>query len=269
MGGAGIAAPESTLGTFNLNPAGLMAFDGVRMEFSMEMFQANRSVSSTVPVPPPAPDGTVLSGSTRSKKSFVPIPAFGVTYKLPDEKVVLGLAGIGTGGFGVDYPASAVPTAPGEAANPILLPQPNGFGQVYSNYDLLKIAPSVGWAPTDDLWLGAALNIDRASLAVIPMPAATPDFDTNTGTAFYPDAGATDGAFGIGFQLGLMYRLTTSSPLAPSIPASSGSARSSGIRRTPTRICRPSASPKPSRSSSTCRRSWAQASACKPCPSCF
>ena len=207
MGGAGIAAPESTLGTFNLNPAGLMAFDGVRMEFSMEMFQANRSVSSTVPVPPPAPDGTVLSGSTRSKKSFVPIPAFGVTYKLPDEKVVLGLAGIGTGGFGVDYPASAVPTAPGEAANPILLPQPNGFGQVYSNYDLLKIAASVGWAPTDDLWLGAALNIDRASLAVIPMPAATPDFDTNTGTAFYPDAGATDGAFGIGFQLGLMYRL--------------------------------------------------------------
>ena len=44
MGGAGISAPESLLGTFNLNPAGLTAFDGVRMEFSMEMFQANRSV---------------------------------------------------------------------------------------------------------------------------------------------------------------------------------------------------------------------------------
>ena len=205
MGGAGIAAPESLLGTFNLNPAGLMAFDGLRMEFSMEMFQANRSVSSSVPLPPPAPAGSTLSGTTESKKSFVPIPAFGASYRLPGNTVVLGLAGLGTGGFGVDYPASAPPTGPGQSANPILLPQPNGFGQVYSSYDLLKIAATVGWAVTDDLWLGAALNVDRASLAVIPMPAASPDVDAGTGTAFFPSAGATDGAFGIGFQVGLLY----------------------------------------------------------------
>lgn len=30
MGGAGIATPESLLGTFNLNPAGLVAFDRLR-----------------------------------------------------------------------------------------------------------------------------------------------------------------------------------------------------------------------------------------------
>jgi long-chain fatty acid transport protein len=201
MGGASISAPESLLGTFNLNPAGLMAFDGLRMEFSMEMFQANRSVESSAPTP----TGAILSGSTESKKSFVPIPAFGVSYRLPGDRVVLGLAGLGTGGFGVDYPASAFPTAPGESANPILLPQPNGFGQVFSDYSLLKIAASVGWAVTDDLWLGAALNVDRAALAVMPMPAASPDFDPDTGTAFFPSAAAADGAFGIGFQLGLMY----------------------------------------------------------------
>jgi long-chain fatty acid transport protein len=205
MGGAGISAPEGLLGTFNLNPAGLMAFDGLRMEFSMEMFQANRTVSSSVPAPPPAPAGTILSGSTQSKKSFVPIPAFGASYRLPGDRVVLGLAGLGTGGFGVDYPASALPTAPGESTNPILLPQPNGFGQVYSDYTLLKIAASVGWAVIDDLWLGAALNVDRATLAVLPMPAASPDFDPATGTAFFPNAAAADGAFGIGFQVGLMY----------------------------------------------------------------
>jgi len=201
MGGAGISAPESLLGTFNLNPAGLMAFDGMRMEFSMEMFQANRSVSSSAPTPA----GTTLSGSTESKKSFVPIPAFGASYRLPGDKVVLGLAGLGTGGFGVDYPASAFPTAPGESANPILLPQPNGFGQVYSDYSLLKIAASVGWAVTDDLWLGAAFNVDRAALSVLPMPAAAPDVDPVTGTAYYPSAAAADGAFGFGFQVGLMY----------------------------------------------------------------
>jgi long-chain fatty acid transport protein len=200
MGGAGISAPESLLGTFNLNPAGLTAFDGLRMEFSMEMFQANRSVESSAPSP-----AGVLSGSTQSKKAFVPIPAFGVSYRLPGDRVVLGLAGLGTGGFGVDYPASAFPTAPGDSVNPILLPQPNGFGQVFSDYNLLKIAASVGWAVTDDLWLGVALNVDRAALAVTPMPAASPDFDADTGTAFFPSAAAADGAFGIGFQLGLMY----------------------------------------------------------------
>ena len=203
MGGAGISAPESLLGTFNLNPAGLMAFEGLRMEFSMEMFQADRTVSSSVPTLA----GTTLSGSTRSKKAFVPIPAFGASYRLPGDRVVLGLAGIGAAGFGVDYPASAVPTAPGESANPILLPQPNGFGQVYSDYNLLKIAASVGWAATEDFWVGVALNVDWASLAVIPMPAAAPD-DNPPGSgqdAFFPNAAAADGAFGIGFQVGLMY----------------------------------------------------------------
>jgi len=201
MGGAGISAPESLLGTFNLNPAGLMAFDGLRMEFSMEMFQADRTVSSSAPTP----SGGILSGSTRSKKSFVPIPAFGASYRLRGGKVALGLSGLGAGGFGVDYPASAVPTSPTDSANPILLPQSDGFGQVYSEYSLLKIAASVGWAVIDDLWLGVALNVDRASLSVIPMPAASPDVDPGTGTGFYPSAAATDGAFGIGFQVGLMY----------------------------------------------------------------
>jgi len=207
MGGAGIAAPESLMGTFSLNPAGLMAFDGVRMEFSMEMFKADRTVTSSVPVPPPAPPGTILSGQTQSKKDFVPIPAFGASYKLPGERVVLGLAGLGIGGFGVDYGGSAFPTGPGQSANPIFLPQPNGFGQVYSNYQLLKISPSVAWAATDKLWLGAAFNVDWASLAVMPMPAASPDFDPATGTAFFPNATAADGAFGVGFQVGLLYHL--------------------------------------------------------------
>ena len=207
MGGAGISTPESLLGTFNLNPAGLVAFDRLRMEFSMELFRADRSVSSSAPAPPPAPAGTLLSGTTKSKASFVPIPAFGVSYKLPGDKVALGLAGIGSAGFGVDYPASPVPAAPGDPVNPILLPQPNGFGQVYSDYSLLKIALSMGVAATKDLWLGVALNVDRAALSVIPMPAATPDSDPDTGTAFYPSAGATDGAFGIGFQVGLLYRI--------------------------------------------------------------
>ena len=78
MGGAGIAAPMSLLGTFYLNPAGLMAFDGTRVEFGFEMFKPDRTVSS---------DAGMGMGETRSKSEFVPIPAMGWSTKFADNKV--------------------------------------------------------------------------------------------------------------------------------------------------------------------------------------
>lgn len=200
MGGAGIAAPVSVLGAFYLNPAGLMAFDGTRIEFSMEMFKADRSVASAA---------GPFSGSTASVSDWVPIPAFGGTYKLNSERVVLGISGLGIGGFGVDYPGSNQPTNGGD--NPVLFPQgiagQGGFGQVFSNYQLLNVTPSVAWAATEKLWLGASFKFGWASLAVIPGPFAAPDFDPGTGTLFYPQAGAADGAFGYGFSGGLLYHV--------------------------------------------------------------
>jgi len=191
MGGAGVAAPKSLLGTFYLNPAGLMAFDGTHVEFSFELFKPDRTVASDVT--------GFGGGSTTSKSEFVPIPAMAWSTKLANDKVVVGLGGLGIGGFGVDYPSSTT--------NPILAPQPNGFGQVYSNYSLLKFTPAVAFAPTDRLWFGVAANVDWASLAVRPMPVGAPDFDAGTGTAYYADAAATDGAFGFGFQAGVLLRV--------------------------------------------------------------
>ena len=90
MGGAGVAAPASLLGTFYLNPAGLMAFDGTRVEFGFELFKADRTVASTFT---PAS----MSGSTTSKSEFVPIPAMAFSVKLNNEKVVVGLGGLSIG----------------------------------------------------------------------------------------------------------------------------------------------------------------------------
>ena len=191
MGGAGVAAPKSLLGTYYLNPAGLMAFDGTRVEFGFELFKADRTVASTF-------EPFNMSGSTTSKSEFVPIPAMAFSVKLNNEKVVLGLGGLSIGGFGVDYPSSTT--------NPIVSPQPNGFGQVYSNYGLLKLTPAIAYAVTPKFWLGAAANVDWATLAVTPMPTAAPDFDQVSGTAYYAGASAADGAFGLGFQAGLMYQ---------------------------------------------------------------
>ena len=193
MGGAGVAAPRSLLGTFYLNPAGLMAFDGYRIEFGFEMFKADRTVASNLP--------GLGSGSTRSKSEYTPIPAMGVSYRLNNDKVVVGLGAVGVGGFGVDYPQ--------DNTNPVLGPAPNGFGQVYSNYSYLQIAPSIAWAVTPKLWLGGAVNVNWASLAVVPNPTASPAASMANGmpVLYYSDAAASDGAFGFGFQLGAMYKI--------------------------------------------------------------
>lgn len=189
MGGAGVAAPRSLLGAYYLNPAGLLAFDGTRMEFGFELFKPDRTLSSDIP--------GMGAGATVSKSDWVPVPAMALSTRLANDRVVVGVGALGIGGFGVDYPASTT--------NPLLTPQPNGFGQVYSSYQFLKIAPAVAVEPLSGVWVGAALNVDWASLAVRPMPVAPPAVGPGP-AAFYPDASAGDGAFGAGFQVGLMVK---------------------------------------------------------------
>jgi long-chain fatty acid transport protein len=164
-----------------------MAFnDGIRFEFGFELFKADRSVASSV---------GGFTGSTRSKSDFVPIPAMAFSVPVAGGKAVVGLGGLAIGGFGVDYPA--------DPANPVLGPRPNGFGQVYSNYGLLKLTPAVAFAPMKQVWIGAAANINWSSLAVDPFPLAAPAADPS-GAVYYSRATATDGAFGFGFQVGVM-----------------------------------------------------------------
>ncbi len=198
LGGIGIASNASLLGSFYTNPAGLASFEGTNLEMGFELLKPERSVSSTF--------GT-MSGSTTSDSDFSPIPAFGFSTRLANG-LVIGLSGLGIGGFGVNYAA--------DASNPILMPRPNGFGQVYSNFQLLKISPALAWNANDKLRVGIAANVNWQSLAVDPMPIAAPDFDpgvdnrpgTMDDRAFYPSAAAADAVFGVGFQAGLQYVLS-------------------------------------------------------------
>ena len=192
MGGAGVAYTGDLLGALNLNPAALHVGEGTRAALSFELFKADRTVSSTMP--------GMGSGSTQSKSEFVPVPAFGWATSLND-KVTVAFGGLGIGGFGVDYAQ--------DNTNPVLGPrQMGGFGQVYSNFSLMKITPAIAFEATEKLQLGFALNIDWSSLAVDPFPAASPAFDPNTGTQMYSSATSADGAFGFGFQAGLLYKAT-------------------------------------------------------------
>jgi len=188
MGGAGVAATGDLLGSFYLNPAGVFTSSGSRVALGFELMKAQRWVSS---------DFMGFAGKTESKAAFVPIPAFGWATSL-NENVTFGVGMLGIGGFGVDYPA--------DPSNPILGPRPNGFGQVYSNFQFMKISPTLAFRAGEKLTLGVSMNLDWASLAVDPMPTESPAFDPNTQTAYYSRATAADGAFGVGFQAGLIYQ---------------------------------------------------------------
>jgi len=199
MGGAGVASNADLLGAFYLNPAGLLDGEGTRVALSMELFKADRTVSSRIT--------GFGGGATRSKSEFVPVPAFAWATSVND-KLTVGVGGLGIGGFGVDYAQ--------DNSNPILAPRPMGFGQVFSNFGLMKVSPALAFKASEKLTLGFALNVDWASLAVDPMPTASPAFDpgpdgvpmTQDDRAFYSRATATDGAFGFGFQAGLIVNAT-------------------------------------------------------------
>lgn len=198
LGGVGIAANTSILGASYVNPAGLAAFDGTNIEMGFELMRPERSVASSF---------GGMSGKTTSITGWTPIPAFGFSTRLND-RVVIGLGGLGIGGFGVNYAS--------DPTNPILMPRPNGFGQVYSNFQLMKIAPAVAWKVNDRLRLGLSANINWSSLAVDPMPIAAPDYDpgpdatpgTADDRAYYPSAAASDAVFGFGVQVGMQYDVT-------------------------------------------------------------
>jgi len=198
LGGAAVASNTSLLGSFFVNPAGLAGYSGTNLELGFELMKPDRTVTSSY---------GPMTGSTTSTSEFTPIPAFGFSTQLTD-RVVVGLAGLGIGGFGVNYAA--------DAGNPILMPAPNGFGQMYSNFGLMKIVPAIAWKASDKLRLGVALNVDWATLAVSPMPTAAPAADpgpdgkpyTADDRAYYSSAAAADGAFGFGMQAGLQYLVT-------------------------------------------------------------
>ena len=157
MGGAGVALPNDTLGALNLNPALLARLSGHRFEFSVEQADADNAVESRV---------GPFSGRTEESGDPAIIPAFGWTRHSAGRSAV-GMGVLGLAGFGVDYPQ--------DPTNPILSPQPFGFGRVYSNYQMLKIPFAFAWEVNPSLAVGASLNAAHASLAADPAGFAAPD----------------------------------------------------------------------------------------------
>jgi long-chain fatty acid transport protein len=186
MGGAGIATSIDATGSNYNNVSSLAFLPRSSIEFGAELFIPDRSLGSSFV--------GYGSGTVDSKTREAVIPSFALAYKA-DGPWTFGFSAVGIGGFGVDYPS----TLPG--GSPISLPQPYGFGPVYSSYQLLQLTPSVAYRLGEDLSLGLGFNLDWASLAVDPWPATVPN------ASGYPSGSHAASAWGQGFTVGATYRL--------------------------------------------------------------
>jgi long-chain fatty acid transport protein len=192
MGGAGVALPNDSLGALNLNPALLTELDGAKFEFSAEYNDAKNAVESSVQTP----FGT-FSGRTEDSGDRSVIPAFGFTVHKPGAPIGFGVGFLGLAGFGVDYAQ--------DDTNPLLSPQPQGFGRVYSNYQLLKIPVVAAYQVNPNLSIGFSFNAGHAILTADPAGFATPDCSSATNCVF-PRVN-NDGAFGWGLGAGILYKV--------------------------------------------------------------
>lgn len=192
LGGAGVALPEGPIAALHLNPALLTEIDGHDFEFGVEFVDSQPVVSSSVATP-----FGVVSGRTEDDGDVNIVPSFAwVRGPKDDGKVAYGMGFLALAGFGTDYPQ--------DPGNPILAPQPNGFGAVYAIYKLLKIPFGVGWRVNDQLSLGVSFNAGYATLEARPFGGVSPDCSSPT-DCYFP-ALNEDASFGFGAGAGLLYK---------------------------------------------------------------
>lgn len=189
MGGAGVALPNDALGALHLNPALLADLEGSNFEFSAEYNTAKNAVESSV---------GPFSGRTEEAGDTALVPAFGFTHKKDGSRFAYGMGFLGMAGFGADYPQ--------DSRNPLLAPQPQGFGRVYSNYQLMRVPNALAWKINDAFSFGVALNVARAALTANPAGFAAPDCSGPAGPCFVP-AVNQDSAWGFGASVGIRYAI--------------------------------------------------------------
>lgn len=187
MGGVATGQATDISGALNWNPAGIAAFDNSQLSVNAGLFFSTPEVASTVPTP-----AGPFSGNTVDTKGNSLIPTVAFVYGKADSKHRFGVHAFGVSGFGVEYPMSE--------NNPITLPQSmGGFGDVYSNYQLMQVGLTYAYKFTDQFSFGIAPVFDYSALEVRPNPLASPSM-----TLGYPESNNAS-ALGYGFQAGLYF----------------------------------------------------------------
>ena len=93
MGGTGIANPQDGVSAIYLNPAGMINFSKLKVDFGATLFKP--TINSTMTA-----GATPTTGSSRYRP--FPMPAIGVIFPI-NNNINLGFAAVGVGGQGTDY----------------------------------------------------------------------------------------------------------------------------------------------------------------------
>lgn len=203
MGGASTAAPLSASGALLWNPATLSGLEGSQIDVGAELLFPHATMSSSVPagafgpgVPP-----VDLSGNTKGSDMVFALPTIAMSYRPEESPFTYGLGIFAVAGFGLNYA--------GSTTNPVLSPPPPvglGFGPIFSQYQVLQIAPALVYDVNEQLSVSISPLLDLGVLQVDPSVISAPD-DANGDTfATYPSGTHSGAAWGAGFNLGVYYK---------------------------------------------------------------
>jgi len=180
MGGVGVAAPQDAITAVFGNPAAMcyIPCETSEVDFAGTVFDPKIKTQVTTAVP----GGSASANSTGAPYAF---PAIGIyTPITPDWR--FGLAAYGVSGLGVDYKDSDLrnlsatfSTFPPPAAPPL-----PGM-DIKTDFQIMKFAPNIAYRILPNLSVGAALQVNWASL------------DLGSGSAHN---------FGVGTQVGVSYK---------------------------------------------------------------
>jgi long-chain fatty acid transport protein len=190
MGGAGVSLPEDSLNALGFNPALLTAAQGNQISFTTEFFKDDIKIHTTLGF-------GFLQGDAHPSSQLTIAPSFGWMVRDPRKKMALGFGLIAVAGFGTDYPQ--------DNASILFALPPNGFGRIYTGYQVTKIPVAFGFQVTPKLSLGASLNVYVGQFYVAPLPDGTFDTSAN-GDRWYPEAGKPSQRFAVAGQFGFHYQ---------------------------------------------------------------
>jgi long-chain fatty acid transport protein len=120
------------------------------------------------------------------------IPNIGWIHRGADSKLTFGLGIHSVAGFKTNYASSFT--------NPILTPQPNGVGRLYSEAQFAQVSPAVSFQLTERLAVAVGPMVTLGALVADPLLFVAPNPNG------YPTGRGTQLKFGGGVQGGLFYR---------------------------------------------------------------
>jgi len=179
LGGTGIASAQDAVSAVFSNPAAMC--------LSESCSQPQVDVSFTTFMPKTSAKFSIRNGTTTfkgdSKSDLYFIPAIGVSLPFGEGgRLRGGFAIYGISGLGVDYEGTAIsPMAPFD----------------YTNLAIMKIAPSISYAVTPDISIGASIHLQYAELET---------GTNNRGMGFFGSKHRKDSDIAVGVQMGATWK---------------------------------------------------------------